>query len=260
MLRDGAAAQYGSDAIAGVINMQLKNASSGGSFRVYTGTGYSDPDEATTYSESEIITDGETVSADLNFGLPYGKDGFINTTLHIQKTNAYDRSGTYTHSGGFFVSDPVEDARLRELNGIDLDRAVLGAAENTNAAFFINTGKPINENWDFYSFGGLTFKRVIGGIFTRAAARRDRRVLEIFPNGFNPETPTNLYDIQFVMGANGDLGNGDLLSCPGVETADQPIGISQVKIATIHDRRGHIGSPSRCAPDNCLIRGLLFGR
>ncbi len=71
VLRDGAAAQYGSDAIAGVINMVLKNASSGGSFRVYTGTGYSDPDEATTFSESEIITDGETVSADLNFGLPY---------------------------------------------------------------------------------------------------------------------------------------------------------------------------------------------
>ncbi len=81
VLRDGAAAQYGSDAIAGVINMILKDASSGGSFRVYTGTGYSDPDEATTYSESEIITDGETVSADLNFGLPYGKDGFMRLVL-----------------------------------------------------------------------------------------------------------------------------------------------------------------------------------
>ncbi len=52
----------------------------------------------------------------------------------------------------------------------------------------------------------------------------------------------------------------DLLSRPGVETADHTIGISQVKIVTIHDRRGHIGSPSRCAPDNRLIRGLLFGR
>ena len=215
VLRDGAAAQYGSDAIAGVINMQLKSASSGGSFRVYTGTGYSNPDEETTYSEDEFITDGETVSADLNFGLPYGNDGFINTTLHIQRTNAYDRSGTYTHSGGFYTSDEVEDARLRELNGIDLDRAVLGSAENTNTAFFINAGNPIDENWNFYTFGGLTFKRVIGGIFTRAAARKDRRVLEIFPDGFNPETPTNLTDLQFVSGVKGQLADDLSLDISG---------------------------------------------
>ncbi|MCH7619680.1 MAG: TonB-dependent receptor [Candidatus Marinimicrobia bacterium] len=215
VLRDGAAAQYGSDAIAGVINMQLKNASSGGSFRVYTGTGYSNPDEPTTYSEDKSIKDGETVSVDLNFGLPYGNDGFINTTVHIQRTEAYDRSGTYTHSGGFYTGDEVEDARLRALNGIDLDRAVLGSAKNTNAAFFINAGNPIDENWNFYTFGGLTFKRVIGGIFTRAAARKDRRVLEIFPDGFNPETPTNLTDLQFVSGVKGNLADDLSLDISG---------------------------------------------
>jgi len=215
VLRDGAAAQYGSDAIAGVINMALKDASSGGSFRVYTGTGYSNPDEPTTYSADKIITDGETISGDLNFGLPLGEEGFVNTTLHYQQTKAYDRSGTYTHSGGFYTSDPVEDARLRELNGIDLNRAVLGAADNTNYSFFINAGMPIENNWDVYSFGGLTIKRVVGGIFTRAPARKDRRVLEIFPNGFNPETPTDLYDLQFVTGVKGDLGNDWSLDVSG---------------------------------------------
>ena len=215
VLRDGSAAQYGSDAIAGVINFILKDASSGGSFRVYTGTGYSNPDEPTTYSADEIITDGETVSTDVNFGLPLGEGGFVNTTLHFQRTEAYDRSGTYTHSGGYYVSDPEVDDSLRELNGIDLNRAVLGAAENTNYSFFINAGMPVEHNWDFYTFGGLTFKRVVGGIFTRAPARKDRRVLEIFPDGFNPETPTNLYDLQFVTGVRGDLGNDYSLDVSG---------------------------------------------
>ena len=101
---------------------------------------------------------------------------------------AYDRSGFYTHGAGWYLDAPnltdaqneAEDARLRELNEIDFDRAVLGAAENTNGGIFINAGNKISDTWDFYSFAGVTRKQVIGGIFSRAAARTDRNALDIF--------------------------------------------------------------------------------
>ena len=84
---------------------------------------------------------------------------------------------------------------------------MLGAAENTNGGIFVNAGRPLTNNWDVYFFGGASRKQVIGGIFSRAAARTDRSVLGIFPNGFNPETPAILSDWQIVTGARGDLGN-----------------------------------------------------
>ena len=83
--------------------------------------------------------------------------------------------------------------------------------EVTNNGIFVNAGRPIDENWDFYLFGGFTRKEVIGGIFSRAAARTDRSALDIFPNGFNPETPANLDDFQLVTGARGVVGQDWLL-------------------------------------------------
>ncbi|VUX56044.1 putative TonB-dependent receptor [uncultured Woeseiaceae bacterium] len=222
ILRDGAAAQYGSDAIAGVVNLVLNDASSGGSIRAYSGVAYSQPeydgisplgaDGAQIYPGNEL-TDGATYSVSANFGLPWGEEGFINTTLWAHHNDAYDRSGVYTHSEGWYPDDPLlsdaenaaEDERLRTLNGIDLDRAILGAAENTNSGIFINAGRPMDENWDFYVFGGFSDKEVIGGIFSRAAARDDRNNLNIFPNGFNPITPAKMKDYQIVTGARGDL-------------------------------------------------------
>ena len=225
ILRDGAAAQYGSDAIAGVINMVLNDASSGGSIRAYTGVAYTAPEfdgkspvgvDGEEIYPGDFVTDGATYSISANFGLPWGDDGFINTTVWAHHNDAYDRSGTYTHSAGWYPDDPnltpaeniAEDERLRTLNGIDLDRAILGAAEVTNSGIFINAGRPMDEDWDFYVFGGFSDKEVIGGIFSRAAARTDRAVLEIFPNGFNPITPAEMTDWQIVTGARGEFGEG----------------------------------------------------
>ena len=78
ILRDGASAQYGSDAIAGVINLSLKNASSGGSFDVRTGT----------YLEG----DGESYTLSGNIGLPLGRDGFANLSAEYGASNPTSRS------------------------------------------------------------------------------------------------------------------------------------------------------------------------
>lgn len=221
ILRDGAAAQYGSDAIAGVMNMQLNDASEGGSIRIYTGATrtspkYDDITNAGTAGEKiygdDPVKDGQTFNASANFGSKWGDDGFINTTLHYSHAEPTDRSGTYSHSSGWYTDAQVEaagvasDEELQLINGINPDGAILGTAENTNYGAFINAGKPIDDNWEFYGLAGLTRKEIVGGVFTRTPARTSRAVLEIFQDGYNPEVPSELTDYQILSGIKGDLG------------------------------------------------------
>lgn len=222
ILRDGAAAQYGSDAIAGVMNLQLNDSRSGGTVRMYYGSTstaptYDDITNAGTagdkiYGDDRVV-DGQTINMSANFGMPWGDEGFVNTTFTYSHAEPTDRSGTYLHSSGWYTDEQVaasgvsSDEELQRINGIDPDRAVLGTAENSNMGIFVNAGRPIDENWDFYTFGGITKKHVIGGVFTRTPARTSRATLEIFPDGYNPEVPSDLTDFQMTTGLKGDLGN-----------------------------------------------------
>jgi len=222
ILRDGAAAQYGSDAIAGVINMELKKNRSGGSLQAFMGSTNTSPeydgisnkgDEGEKIYGEDAITDGNAFSTSVNFGLPWGEDGFISTTLSYAHADPTDRSGTYSHSSGWYRPEQYEplgltDAQLQAQNGIDPDRAILGTAENTNGGIFINAGRSIDDTWDYYGMVGLTKKQIIGGVFTRTPARADRAVLEIFPDGFNPEVPSNLTEWQALSGIKGKFDSG----------------------------------------------------
>lgn len=235
VLRDGAAAQYGSDAIAGVVNLQLKDARQGGSVRTYAGMAFTSPTydgntNAKTFPANstslafadavdakegdkiygeDAVTDGATFSTELNFGLPWGEKGFVNVTGWFSHAENTDRSGEYIHSAGWYTSDAAsENEQLRNAGITSLDRAVLGTPQNTNGGVFINAGNSISETWDFYAFGGISAKRIVGGIFSRSPSRTTRRVLSIFPDGFNPRVPSELTDWQALTGAKGELGAG----------------------------------------------------
>jgi len=222
ILRDGAAALYGSDAIAGVMNMQLKDAKSGGNMNLYYGAALTSPvyDDITNAGTSgekiygeDAISDGQTINASANFGTGWGNDGFLNTTLSFSHAEPTDRSGAYAHSSGWYTDAQVaaagvaSDEDLQRVNSINADNAVLGTAENTNYGIFVNAGKPISLNWDYYAMGGFTRKTIVGGVFTRTPARTSRAALDIFPDGYNPEVPTNLTDFQLLSGIKGDLGD-----------------------------------------------------
>lgn len=221
ILRDGAAAQYGSDAIAGVINMQLRDNREGGEVSFYTGVTFTNPryddlgDNADLEGESIYggrLSDGQVVNASINVGLPWGQNGFINTTLAYSHAEPTDRSGSYAHETGWYTDEQVaaagvaSDEALQRANGIPLDRAILGTAENTNGALFVNAGRPLTNAWDYYLFGGFTRKQIIGSVFSRSPARADRNALDIFPNGYNPELPSLLTDWQLTSGLRGTVG------------------------------------------------------
>nr|WP_299387612.1 TonB-dependent receptor [Allomuricauda sp.] len=223
ILRDGASALYGSDAIAGVMNLQLNDDRSGGNFRFYWGTSATNPKYDNIGENSNLagesiygpISDGDVFQLSLNFGLPWGNSGFINTTLNAEKTEPYDRSGAYTHSEGWYPDDPnltpeeneLIDSELRLLNGVDLDRAVLGSTKNANVSLYINAGNEIDENWDFYTFFGGIRKEITGIVFSRPPARAERAVLGIYPNGYNPKTTSIFSDWQILSGVKGQLNN-----------------------------------------------------
>jgi len=216
VLRDGAAAQYGSDAIAGVINIILKD-QEGGSLSVtygeyntqmagvaqLTGVGAdSNGDLAFTTGADRKLTDGAitTISGDYGFALP--SDGFINFSFESRNRDASNRSGF----------DPRENyARLdsgaldpREFT-IDRYNHKFGKAEIEDLAVFINLGINLTDTTELYAFGSYGDRDGLSGGFYRRA-QDSRNVLSVYPDGFLPHIGSNVKDHSLSLGVKGEAG------------------------------------------------------
>ncbi|MGO2010889.1 TonB-dependent receptor plug domain-containing protein, partial [Pseudoalteromonas sp.] len=129
VLRDGAAAQYGSDAIAGVINIVLKDAEEGGKAAINYGQ----------YSEG----DGETVNVDFNKGFALGDDGYLNTTINYRDRAPTNRAGLHG-SCQFYGCTELDDGTLlagdpRELT-VERDTFRIGDADSQQFSLIVNSG------------------------------------------------------------------------------------------------------------------------
>ncbi|AZQ62231.1 TonB-dependent receptor [Flammeovirga pectinis] len=165
ILRDGASAQYGSDAIAGVINIVTKKNDDG--ISVNMGTGIT--------SEG----DGATANVDVNYGAKLGDNGgFLNLT------------GQYQHRGRTNRA-PAE--------GEETFRTEVGDALADSYGAFLNAGVPLSENTEIYAFGGYNFRHGESYAWTRFADD-DRNVPEIYPNGYNPNIISDITDYSVSTG------------------------------------------------------------
>ncbi len=147
ILRDGASAQYGSDAIAGVMNIILKNSASDGSATLRTGI----------TSEG----DGEMFGVSLNNGSTIGEDkGFVNYTVDLSKVNLANRPGTVDAEGeatdfGADLADVQEFlSRNPDANNIN------GSPETAAAKFSLNLGYDLSENTQLYGNAAYVHKTV----------------------------------------------------------------------------------------------------
>jgi len=177
VLRDGAAAQYGSDAIAGVINFQLKDNDEGGSFQ-YQGGEYYEGD-----GESNLLSG--------NFGLPLTESGFANFSFEVSESKATSRSVQRTDaqvlidSGNNDVASPAQ---------------VWGNPEvKNNFKLFGNIGLDLGNSKEFYLFGNWAEKEVIGGFYFR-----------------NPNNRGGVYGGPNNTLLVGDLTPDDGIACPVV--------------------------------------------
>ncbi len=191
VLRDGAAAQYGSDAIAGVINVVLKDASEGGRAQY-------------TYGEHEE-GDGELNDGWINTGIPLSDNGaFVNLTAEwkdkgFTNRSAPDRRQQYPLVGG--ARDPRE-ATFDRINHR------FGDAETTDRMFFANSVLPIDdEGFEFYAFGGISDRDGESAGFYRRALDA-RNVPAIHPDGFLPLIVTDVRDASIAAGFRGVFGDG----------------------------------------------------
>ena len=216
ILRDGAAAQYGSDAIAGVINIVLKK-SEGVTGNVAMGT------HVTNYDRNFIINngqnasaparDGDMVSAALTYGTKVGNEGFLNITGEYARRGFTNRSGTYV--GQIFplvdgVNVDERELRDRGLTREDFDMRIGNSAINSGGVM-VNFSLPLKNGMEIYTFGGYNNKRGNAAGFYRypnaipAAIRAN--TFPVYPNGFLPEINTDISDISNTVGVTGNLGN-----------------------------------------------------
>ena len=144
VLRDGAAAQYGSDAIAGVVNFQLKDNSDGGTIEVKHGEYYEG--------------DGTSTQVAGNIGMPLTENGFVNFSFQVKDADATSRSVQRHDAAGFAAQGlPVDDPAQ-----------VWGSPELTDDhTFFVNIGLELDEHSEAYLFGNYSKRDVRGGFYYR---------------------------------------------------------------------------------------------
>ena len=233
VLRDGAAAQYGSDAIAGVINFQLRDAREGGRFtatygqyetnvqgiRTVTGlqlnaagqpilapesgvNGNGNVYAVNTDSKDRRASDGRTLTLAGTVGLPLGEEGYFNVSAEYQDRNptnrtGFDRRRQYSLIGGLI--DP------RELT-INRLTHIYGDAATKDLKLFLNVGSPLGESGvELYTFASYGFRDGKSAGFYRLASDA-RNVPAIYPDGFLPFINTELNDYAGTVGLKGDVG------------------------------------------------------
>ena len=202
VLRDGAAAQYGSDAIAGVINLVLKNSPG---FSMDTAWGQ-------TYAG-----DGDTFMHSMHGGWANDNGGFFNLTFetrHRDRTNRAGWSGRTQYplvdcaldapyaigvgGGNPGAGTPGRCFDAREYT-FSRKNFRIGDAASKQYSVYYNAGIPIGERATFYSFGGWTQRNNQSTGFYRRA-NVSNTVTEFYPDGFLPEINTDVSDISFAAG------------------------------------------------------------
>lgn len=188
VLLDGAAAEYGSDAIAGVINILLSEDASGGKASLTAGR----------YFQG----DGETVGATANLGFALGPDGFLNVT-------AESRFHDYSNAGGPDARVEQEIAsgahpEWRNLPGYPYVNKVFGDARYTLHLLSFNAGYRLGSV-EFYGFGSYGHRKAGGW----ANFRLPTRLPQLYPLGFLPVDRLRTQDVSLTAGARGEMAGWD---------------------------------------------------
>ena len=202
VLRDGAAAQYGSDAIAGVINLVLKDNADGGDLGLYGGTSGG--------------AGGDFFGATFNGGLPLGDGGFFNLTGEWHDEDALLRNGGNGGTDPNFQDELILDS----------------SPQYDNLALFLNAELPISDAASLYAFGGWSRREGSSSgayrfrynywqglnsgnstwdeIVPAFVNFHHRNTHPVYPNGFLPYEESMIEDFSGAFGLRGSAGGWEL--------------------------------------------------
>ena len=231
VLRDGASAQYGSDAIAGVINFVLDDISEGGSLSYKMGE----------YTEG----DGATTTIAGKYGMPLGQDGFVTTSFQIRQADDTSRSAQRPDAAALIAAGNTAVANPAQIWG--------APKIDDDVTFFMNAGVTNSDGSESYMFGNYSERDVDGGFYYRNPDGRsgvftqgDFRLVgdidgtcaystagtvdpsnyalrdtimadascflmnQIAPGGYTPRFVGTITDTSFTTGRRGDIADGFL--------------------------------------------------
>ncbi|WP_232250946.1 TonB-dependent receptor plug domain-containing protein [Janthinobacterium sp. 1_2014MBL_MicDiv] len=191
ILRDGAGAQYGSDAVAGVINIVLKKARTGGSAAVSYGANHThfDPTDQT-------LTDGQTVIVNADYGVPLGEAGYFRFGAETRRRSPTERAGPSDAGWTSYNATPADLA----LDGKVLFKS--GDSRQRNHYLFYNAQLTLASGLDLYSFATLNERKSDGSAYFRYPGDPSN-VLALYPNGYRPVTNGDKRDLGVVAGVRG---------------------------------------------------------
>ena len=183
ILRDGAAAQYGSDAIAGVINVVLR----------------ADANRSISASLGQTQEgDGRVMQAQTNYGVGFANNGVLHISAEFRDRDSTNRTRpdrtSQCTNGSFTVPNCVEGPRV----------SWAGDADTRDWGAFLNTSLPFGNGMEFYSFGGYSKREGLAAGFFRRAFD-DRTVRAFYPNGFLPLISSDIADASLAAGVRGVL-------------------------------------------------------
>ncbi len=223
VLRDGASAQYGSDAIAGVINIILKKkvgldvSVTAGENITTQQRGYSESEgniageDASSYSwdgkvESVNITDGFSTDINLGYGFKVNETGTIYLSGVYVNHNGTNRAGLDPRQQYFntdwATTNTTPDPREAKFNRLNHH---WGDSRTVDVGAFFNADIPLKNSLNFYAFGGYTYRNgFAGGYYRRSLDNRNVRA--IYPDGFLPKISPKISDISLVAGLKGSFG------------------------------------------------------
>ncbi|MBN8808390.1 MAG: TonB-dependent receptor [Sphingomonas sp.] len=279
VLRDGASSQYGSDAIAGVINIQLSKAvgvSGSVTYGKYDTTMdgvYDVAGVATTNGVPTVATagsnaqgdilqlnngserkrhDGDTLTLAARVGVPVGPGGYLTFTAQFRDRDPTNRSGPDPRRQYFTVGDARELTINRFTHGY-------GDGKATDYNLFLNAGMDLGPNFQLYTFGSYGIRDGIGaGFYRRSDDPRNRdwaasttTFVPYYADGFLPKIYSEIEDVSAAVGVKGTLGewNTDL---------SVVYGSNQLNYQTIDSFNTSLGGLN--SPKRFDAGGIAFGQ
>jgi len=209
VLRDGASAQYGSDAIAGVINIVLKRQTE---HLDVSNTVGSTPGGGGFWDMADHH-DGDQLGTDANYGFAVGDRGFFNVTASYLNRGATSRAAPYSGNDIFpgVTTQAGTDSALRANNLTRQDFTMrVGQSAATEGMAFYNTVVPLSETAEFYSFGGVGHRDGLSAGFFRLPSQQARVVPQLYPFGFLPDIHTIIDDHSAAAGVRGSVDAWDV--------------------------------------------------
>lgn len=199
VLRDGASTQYGSDAIAGVVNLVLKE----GEFSPFINTSIGQYRPGKGYENDGLSTD---INGGVGFRLGRGSLALFGQYLNREATNRACPDGSFPDING--IADSVADCRvIQKRNGVPQPNVHWGDGLERDVHTFANLRLPLNAagTTEFYAFGGYSDRDGTGNGFFRKP-KNSRNWAQIYPNGFLPEFRPNVIDYSAAGGIRTSAG------------------------------------------------------